>query len=349
MDLEAWLSPVSETEPCGPNLEYDPDFLALEEAAKETPDQEFGGADGGAVHRIEGSGPEWPEVRQRAEALLVRSKDLRVAIHLTRALIATEGYVGITVGTQLIHGLLERYWDGIHPELDADDNNDPTMRINALTPLTSSDAVLKDIRLAWIFRSRQHGQLIVRDIEVAAGKIPAPSNSTPLSDAQISALLGIALSEKPDLADLAEQAQANVKNVGTLLNDRVGSSQSIDLKPLLSPLYLVATTLRSAAPQESEPESESAADASSEGQASAPGQAQSRSGEIRSREDVIKTLDRICEYLARTEPTNPVPILLKRAQRLMNMSFLEILDDIAPDGLTQAETVVGEHLQKNDN
>ena len=349
MDLEAWLSPVSETEPSGPNLEYDPDFLALEEAAKETPDQEFGGADGGAVHRIEGSGPEWPEVRRLAEALLTRSKDLRIAVHLTRALIATEGYAGIATGAQLLLGLLERYWDGIHPELDAEDNNDPTMRINALTPLTSSDAVLKDIRFAWIVRSRQHGQLIVRDLEVAAGKMPAPANSTPLSSAQIAGLLGVALSERPDFADLAEQALANVKNVGALLNDRVGSTQSIDLKPLLSPLHLVATTLRSAAPQEGGPESGTVEDVSSEGQTSAPGPAQSRSGEIRSREDVIKTIDRICEYLARTEPTNPVPILLKRAQRLMNMSFLEILDDIAPDGLTQAETVVGEHLQKNDN
>ena len=40
--IEEWLQPISSDSPCGPNLEYDADFLKLEEAARVTPDQEFG-------------------------------------------------------------------------------------------------------------------------------------------------------------------------------------------------------------------------------------------------------------------------------------------------------------------
>jgi hypothetical protein len=33
---------------------------------------------------------------------------------------------------------------------------------------------------------------------------------------------------------------------------------------------------------------------------------------------------------------------------MMNMSFLELMQDLAPDGLVQAETVVGERLNKEE-
>ncbi len=34
-------------------------------------------------------------------------------------------------------------------------------------------------------------------------------------------------------------------------------------------------------------------------------------------------------------------MLLQRARRLVDKNFLEILRDLAPDGLTQAQTIVG--------
>ena len=64
-------------------------------------------------------------------------------------------------------------------------------------------------------------------------------------------------------------------------------------------------------------------------------------GEIRSREDVIRVLDRACEYFERNEPSSPVPLLLRRAKRLISKDFMEILKDLAPDGVSQAENVGG--------
>jgi len=80
----------------------------------------------------------------------------------------------------------------------------------------------------------------------------------------------------------------------------------------------------------------------------AGGRGAAASGEIRSRQDVIQTLERLCDYLSRSEPTNPVQLVLRRAQRMMNMSFLELMEDMAPDGLSQAEKVVGERLNKDE-
>jgi type VI secretion system protein ImpA len=64
-------------------------------------------------------------------------------------------------------------------------------------------------------------------------------------------------------------------------------------------------------------------------------------GAISSREDVLRVLDRVCAYFAQHEPSSPVPLLLKRAKRLVSKDFLEILRDLAPDGVAQAEAIRG--------
>ncbi|GAA5182405.1 type VI secretion system protein TssA [Niveibacterium umoris] len=344
MDLEDWLKPVSDESACGPNLEYDPAFLELEEAAKVQPDQEFGTDSSGNVRRIEGSGPDWPQVRRLSTALLTRTKDLRVAIYLMRALTRTEGFKGFAEGLALVHGLLDRYWEGIHPELDAEDDNDPTMRVNALAPLTSVEAVVGDLREAWLVRTRQAGPVTVRDIEVLAGKLPARGDS-PLTETQITGMLSAGLAEDPELPSRVRAAFDGVKAVEALLGDKVGSAQAIDLKPILASLFSVRQLIERVAPEASPAEASSDGEAIQAGASQGGIQATARPGEIRTREDVVATLERVCDYLKKNEPGNPVQLVLRRAQRMMNMNFLELLNDMAPDGLSQAETVVGAKLE----
>jgi type VI secretion system protein ImpA len=64
-------------------------------------------------------------------------------------------------------------------------------------------------------------------------------------------------------------------------------------------------------------------------------------GEIASREDVIRTLDKICEYYKRYEPSSPVPFMLKRAKKLVAMDFVELLRDLAPNATEQTDLIFG--------
>ncbi|MDR0479053.1 MAG: hypothetical protein LBH31_04485 [Burkholderiaceae bacterium] len=64
-------------------------------------------------------------------------------------------------------------------------------------------------------------------------------------------------------------------------------------------------------------------------------------GFLNSRADVVNAMDAICTYLERHEPTNPVPLLIRRAQRLMDMNFLDIVKDMSPDGLNQVLNLAG--------
>ena len=68
---------------------------------------------------------------------------------------------------------------------------------------------------------------------------------------------------------------------------------------------------------------------------------QPATGEISSRQDVVATLDRICDYYARHEPSSPLPLLLQRCKRLVTASFLEIIQDVIPEAMSQAEAIGG--------
>lgn len=352
VDVDSWLEPVASQPPCGSNLEYDPAFLELEEAARGKPDQEFGTDDGDGVRRIEGSGPDWATVRKLSEALLGRSKDLRVAVQLTRALTRTNGLAGLEQGSRLILGLLERYWDDVHPMLDRDDNDDPTERLSALAGLSASDVLVADLREAWVLRSRQAGVLSVRDIEVASGRLQPKAGTEPLSETQALGMIAAGIAEDADLAIRPRRINDTIKAIEAFISDRVGSGMGVDLKPLLTLVYPVMQFVERSAPRPAEAAAEipDAPGPGAEGTTAAgPAVVVARPGEIRSRTDVVETLERLCDFLMRTEPTSPVPLVLRRAQKMMSMSFLELMNDVAPDGLQQAERVVGVRFESEDS
>ena len=60
-------------------------------------------------------------------------------------------------------------------------------------------------------------------------------------------------------------------------------------------------------------------------------------GQIRTREDAIRSLDAVSEFFRRSEPSSPVPMFVDRAKRLIARDFLEVLADLAPDSLAEVK------------
>jgi type VI secretion system protein ImpA len=69
-----------------------------------------------------------------------------------------------------------------------------------------------------------------------------------------------------------------------------------------------------------------------------------QSSQIKSRADAITMLDRVCEFLAKNDPSNPAPMLIKRARNMIGQDFFTILSQLAPDAIAQAEQVTGTQL-----
>lgn len=341
LDLDVVLAEAVEQPPCGPNLEYDPAFLALEAAATEKAEQQFGDT------LIPAQEPKWAEVRQGALALLARSKDLRVAVLLTRSLVMTEGFAGLLDGLETIRGLVERYWDGVHPQLDPDDDNDPTIRMSALAPLVDSAALIRDIRGARVLPVRQGGDLRVRDVEVALGRMPARKGEAASTQRQVEAMVAATAAEAPEVLECIRRCLAGAQALVEVLDDRVGAEQAPDFKPLLSILKMLDQLCRGHAPAEQPQTPPGGGDSDGDGGGGVVADSQVRpvevamTGEINTREDALRMLEKVIDYFERHEPTNPAPLLMRRARRLVSMNFVDIIRDIAPESLKQIESIAG--------
>ena len=177
-DVEGLLAPISTDDPCGPNLEYDAAFTELERVALGRPEQQVGST------IVAAADPDWGDVEKKGRALLSRSKDLRVATHLAKASLRTRGLPGFALGITLIRELLEHHWEGVHPRLDPDDQNDPTARLNVLAGL-ADPATLNGFRTAPLISSRAAGRFSLRDVELAAGEVAAAADGAPTVSASM--------------------------------------------------------------------------------------------------------------------------------------------------------------------
>lgn len=329
LPVDQLLAPLGDDAPCGPDLEYDPAFMALEEAARGKPEQQFGDT------VIAAEEPDWRVVFENARELAERTRDLRVAVLLARSAARLHGLAGYADGLALIAGLLEQQWDHVHPMLDVDDGNDPTMRLNALGPLVDGATGLADLRAATVIGGRIG--LTVRQLELAAGKAEPHGDESAPSPAGVQDALAAGVAQDGDLLARMKRPSADLLRIDTLLTDKVGS-QGPELKPLQLLTRWVAAAAEEAASAGGAPAADTA-DSGSEAGPAAVGV--SAPGSLRSREDVVRTLDRVCDWIEKNEPTNPAPLLIRRAQRLMSKNFLDIIRDLAPDGLAQIENLAG--------
>jgi type VI secretion system protein ImpA len=329
IDVDALLAPLSDDAPSGADLEYDAAFLALDEASRGKAEQQFGDT------VIAATEPDWRVMKEQALLLFERTRDVRVAIQLMRAGARLAGFGSFASGLALVHGLLERHWDTLHPQLDASDNNDPTMRLNALDPLADDDTVVADLRAAPLGSTRT--SITVRQIELAFGKVdPLPGEAAP-SEAGV--LQGITDAGGDTAALLAAMAASHehVRGIEAIIGAKVGASRGPDLKVLRSVTEALSRAAQ-AARGESGAGEPGGNDAGVAGGSSARG---GMSGSIATRDDALKALDRVCEWIERHEPTNPAPLLIRRAKRLMTKNFMDIIRDLAPDGVSQVELIAG--------
>ena len=330
--VSSWLVALDdESAPCGPDLEYDNDFLALNQSAAGKPETSFGPAEP----------PDWRAVVEQSEGLLDRSRDLRIAVLWLRGKLHTSGYGALSVGLRLINGLVEQHWDHVHPLPDPDDG-DPYARVNALTVLRETDGLIGDLRDSRLIQDRAVGELSIRSVMIALGQLQAASDETAPDKRQISNMLGGALVRSPALRDQCQDAVTLARHLISLANDKLGSDAAPDLRPLYTLANGVAGLLPAA-------DDEPAADGQDEDSGDAGGDAgggvtargRSLSGSINSREDAIRAIDTICSYLERTEPTNPAPLFLRRARQLIGQNFLQLIKALAPEALAAVAHMVG--------
>jgi type VI secretion system protein ImpA len=334
IDVDALLAPVSESDPCGPDLEYDSAFLALEEAARSKPEQQFGDT------IIPAEEPDWRKVQTLSSALMGRTKDLRVAVHLMRSSTRIQGLGAAADGLRLISGLLSQHWDHVHPMLDLEDNNDPTMRLNALAPLVDGAGFLYDIRKSPLTAGRS--AVTGREFELASGKVQPIAGETVIPLAGVVQAIRDSEAQQAGLIEALSGMVATVDAIDAVINERASISGP-EFRPLRVLLHFISDAAKQASGASSE--TESAAAAGEGGGTWATGgaalMAVAGAGPLRTRDDAVQALEKVCEWIELNEPSNPAPLLIRRAQRLMSKNFMDIIRDLVPDGVDQIAKLAG--------
>ncbi len=377
-DLDTLLTEISSDAPCGKDISYDADFLELERIAEGTAETQVGD------HVQEAVEPDWKEVRQLSLDLLERSLDLRLIIYLSAAMLRLEGISGFSNGLALLRGLVEQYWEHLFPQLDPEDDNDPLERMNIIGSLSPPATVMNDpmqfiprlmalplckpddARLPHV--SLRH--MLIESGEISPSEVEAGgAPSLQLIDAAF---------EQTDSGTLKTIDQVigdcleHLNVLDQALMDNMGASAA----PNFSRLDHVLKQMRSKTAMYLEHRGYRSSDASLPNQTDTISQSHLNEdgsilkgtsmdtenqsitghgtqghplfGRITSNQDVMNALDMIIAYYTQSEPSSPVPLLIKRAKRLVGKSFVDIIRDLSPDAMSQVKMVSGEEDQPED-
>lgn len=282
---------------------------------------------------------DWREIERQARVLLTSSKDLRVAVQLARAALHQQGLEGFCEAVRFVSALAQRYWENIYPRLELE-TGEPTARINALEELASRP-FLDQLRKTSLGHARGVGPVSIK--EALGTTQGATASSEPA--AHVLAALDALGSERLDKRlDLLRTTREAVHQLRLFVQQQ--SAVALRLQPLSAPqgerpgLLDAVETLLLAARQRmrevSEPvELGALADPLPEVRSKA------HSGSVTSRDDVVAMLELVCDYYQTSEPASPVPLLLRRAQRLVPLDFVALVQELARDGLPGLAMIAG--------
>ena len=334
IDFDAFLKPISEAAPAGPDLRFDAenDLLAQIQEQRSELDPALD-PDG------KGKDPNWPAVAQTAETLLRdHSKDLEVVAWLTEALVHLERFDGLAQGVGLMRRMLETFWDHVHPGLD-EDGITVAIRGRPIGWL-GSNTFLRSLKLcpfapdagqdtSWASRE---GALTLEDETLS------PERRTELSEGgQISlgewdaAVAGVSHDAMSASYEQIKSAHADLLAIDAFCSERFGDEEPPSVYPLQTLLdewieFLEARGVGQAPVTAPASEEESAV---TEVAPAAAAPTAAAVGPIASRDDALKRLREVGEYFRRNEPHSPLSLLIARAVRWGDMSFEQVVRDLA--------------------
>jgi len=320
----AWLAePVAADNPCGESLDGTPALTELDAQ------RVFG------LLTLPPVEPDWRTSQTRAVAALRNSRDFRALAHLVAARLRTGTLADALPLFVLIHTWLTRYWEEVHPRLD----EDALERRNALNCFSDRVAVVDALRRLPLVSHPQLGELSLRDIDIALGAQPNPEpDREPRSAQEVEAALAAAnRTSVIQLRKATDEAREALMGAQEIMRTRAGDVAIPQFDALVAQLERIQKVL---IVRTGEGAAEEGAATSLASDASVPATTVVV-GNIRSRQDAVRSLDAVAEYFRRNEPSSPVPLIVERAKRVVAMDFLAVLAELAPDALEQARRATG--------
>ncbi|GIX10564.1 type VI secretion system protein TssA [Elioraea sp.] len=350
-DLARFLQPIDGEDPAGTDLRQDfapgSTYYRLRDAR----------AEARAAERAMDANPEeatvppqWRTIEDlAAKALETQSKDLEIAAWYTEALLRHHGFAGLAAGVGLMRGLVESFWDGLHPRPDEDGIATTVAAVAGLNGDGGDGTLAQPIRKVPLFADMQGNPIALWQIEQAdalAGLDAERREARIAAGAlTVEAIERAAALQKPAhwaaLIPAIRAALEAWQALGAALDARAGrdAPPTSAVRGLLE--QVLAAALRFAgpnAPAEGEAEDEAAAAETEAGETSEAGatpgprpRGAARPGEIATREDALRLLEEVARWFRRSEPHSPLSYTLEEAVRRGRMTLPDLLQETLAD------------------
>ncbi len=331
----------------GVNCEYENEYIELDTLAVEVPESEYGDS------LKEARGPDFNKLGANCLSLWEKTRDLRVATFYTIAATCTVGLEGFKQGLSVIDYLIEDMWQEFYPQLDPDDDNDPTERINILHMLSPKAGSYNDpikfithLRNIKLFDSLAY---TFRDYLIVQGTLDAETDIDPmLFQAEVH---GVPLEIVQKKIELVDAIDALLEKISSQMNEKMGDSGYITLDSLQNEIKLLKKfyTVFAGGSAQTAPAADTAPAASAVSVA-APVQTAAvqrtavtdiKSYIVSDRGDALMLIKKCSDFFSRTEPTSPLPFLLNRALRMADMNLLDIMKEIDENSVTRVREQLG--------
>lgn len=348
--IDTMMVPLGDTK-SGENCEYDQLYLGMDALAAPVAEQEVGES------VAEGRDADFRQLQRDCESLWSKTRDLRVAAYFTIADFCNNGLEGLVQGLKLIDYLVTELWDEAYPQLDPDDDNDPTERLNILAMISPKQGAFSDsVQFINHFRQQKLVKALpytMRDVMAAQGLLNSDGTHVDMSlvNAEISG--GPFYDELQSRHAMTEEALKLLGEIADCVNSRIGDLGYVNFESLgaelnyLKKFYEPYISAGAATPAPAQAEEKktvvAAAPAVARTAPTAPmfQAVDLKSCVISSRAEAMMMISKCSEYFKKAEPTSPMPYLLARALRMADMNFVDILAEIDQNALEKAREQLG--------
>jgi type VI secretion system protein ImpA len=339
LSFEALTAPVTEADPCGPDLDIEGDadymnFMAAGEGL--LPATFYSERDGRAFDRTQ---IDFAAQFAKIAALNAKTRDLRLIVLLAKFRILDKDLSAFMEAVEALAVLLERYWDGAHPR---GDNGDFVLRMVAVQSLDDMTPVILPLTYAPLFEHKRFGAVSYRMHLLAAGAA-APRDGEDKPDAT---LVKRAFEEDLDL-DMLIERRNGFRSLGLALARikaafvaHVGVVEAVDF-PRLAPLVESIRALLDSYVVLRDPAAGDAPPAIAEGAEDEIATPSAGVGGIANFKEAAAALDAVAAYYARFEPSNPALLLVRQAAQLIGKSFLDVIRVLVPGHVEEAALQIG--------
>jgi type VI secretion system protein ImpA len=339
-----WMAPISAGSPCGSDLEYDPEFVVLSASVAAKAAAQYGDFVGT---------PEpvnWSDVDRDCRRLMVRSKDLRLAVLFIRCRTRLAAAAGFAEGLGLLAGWLSAFPDLVHPQLGVDEDRAAALeiRMNALQSLTDTDGLISDLREIALTRSTAT-RLQLRDVERAFAH---PRSSDALTPDSVTRQLEELRMQRPSVLSGFDDALESLTAIEAWCREHL-SVYAPDLTALKRLLRHVAVQPGSRPAPDASIEGDDLLEVSQESASLAGSPAVSdeseastlsepvpprATGKPSGRHAALELIREARAWFEQHEPSSPIPVLLRRAEQFVGKRYVDVVNAIPAELLAQWET-----------